>query len=70
MPVELLTCRPGGRPAGVALEELGGVEELIAAREPEDPGVAQERVDHVFAAQRRRAVSAPRRARRLGAGGL
>jgi hypothetical protein len=40
----------------LALEELGGVEELLAAREPEDPGVLQERVDRVVAAQRRRAV--------------
>jgi hypothetical protein len=41
---------------GLALEELGGVEELLAAREPEDPGVLQERVDRVVAAQRRRAM--------------
>jgi hypothetical protein len=56
-PVELLTMptrRPPGK--GWASKSSARVEELLAAREPEDPGVVQQRVDHVLAAQRRRGV--------------
>jgi hypothetical protein len=40
--------RPRG--SGLALEELGGVEQLLSAAEPQHPGLLQQRVDGRVAA--------------------
>ena len=48
----------------LGLEELRGVEQLLAAVEAQHAGLAQQRVDHRLAAQRRRGVRAG-----VGAGG-
>ena len=42
----------------LALEELGGVKQLLAAAEPQHPGLIQQSVDGSVAAQRRRRVRA------------
>ena len=66
-PAELLTI-PIRRPRWqrLALEEQGGVEQLLAAVEPQHSGLVQQRVDDCFAAQRRGRVGARFAARPFG----